>query len=514
MASTIGKVAAVFTASTSGLTAGMRQAGSSMKSLSADVASLRSNMRTLTAIAGAQLFTQVASGAVSAGRSLVGMGQAAAETIDSTSKLSARLGLTYGELAGLAYAGSLADVSMDTLGKAATKADVAFVKASQGSAVARAAFDAIGLSVDDLQGKSPAERFQAIADAIGGLPTEAERSAASIRLFGRAGADLLPLFASGAAAIGEATAEAQAFGLALTNAQGQDVEAMNDAFTRAGAAIQGIVTQVTAYLAPSIKAVADTFTKLVGDAGGATIGQRIGDGILEGARFLAGVGDFLIANLGSTFEYLSGVGEQWNSVADFFNRAGAFLSGVFNSAQAGLGLIVLGFSGSFERLATIAQSIGKYLGFDTSSIDAVVAGSKAFNEEIMNGIDANMAKAAEGFGKALGEGGPQNSAGAAIAGPLTMALDDAIARAKESAATIDEAKRQTIGDAVQPAIGPSNAALTAIDSRSKEGLAEMFRLMRGEGQDIAAQQLAVQERIADGIDELAGDDLEVLSMGY
>jgi hypothetical protein len=513
MASTIGKVAAVFTASTSGLTAGMRSAGASMKSLSADVAALRSNMRTLTAIAGAQLFTQVAGGALSAARSMIDMGQAAADTIDSTSKLSARLGMTYGELSGLAYAGSLADVSMETLGKAATKADIAFVKASQGSAIARAAFDGIGLSVDALQGKTPAERFQAIADAIGGLPSEAERAAASVRLFGKAGTDLLPLFAGGAGAIGEATAEAQAFGLALTNAQGQDVEAMNDAFTRAGAAIQGIVTQVTAYLAPSIKGVADTFTQLVGDAGGATIGQRIGDGILEGARFLAGIGDFLITNLGGVFEYLSGVGEQWNSIVDFFNRAGAFLSGVFNAAQAGLGLIVLGFSGSFEKLATIAQSIGKYLGFDTKSIDSIAAGSKAFNDEIANGIEANMAKAAEDFGRALGDGGNQNSAGAAIAGPLTTALDEAIAKAKASAAVVDQAKAQDITAAVQPP-AKSNAALTAVDSRSKEGIAEMFRLMRGDTQDIQAQQLAVQERIADGIEELGDSELEVLSMGY
>lgn len=508
MASTIGKVAAVFTASTSGLTAGMRQAGSSMKSLSADVASLRSNMRTLTAIAGAQLFTQVASGAVSAGRSLVGMGQAAAETIDSTSKLSARLGLTYGELAGLAYAGSLADVSMDTLGKAATKADVAFVKASQGSAVARAAFDAIGLSVDDLQGKSPAERFQAIADAIGGLPTEAERSAASIRLFGKAGADLLPLFASGAGAIGEATAEAQAFGLALTNAQGQDVEAMNDAFTRAGAAIQGIVTQVTAYLAPSIKAVADTFTKLVGDAGGATIGQRIGDGILEGARFLAGVGDYIITNLSSVWEFVSNVGEQWGAVFDAGSRIATALSIAGNGVELALRGAVFLFSGLVEQAIAVVSMIpgaGKALGGIAEQV-------RAFNDELQAGAERNVAAIQGGYAELVAPS--VEKTGTAIAGPLTMALDDAIARAKESAATIDEAKRQTIGDAVQPAIGPSNAALTAIDSRSKEGLAEMFRLMRGEGQDIAAQQLAVQERIADGIDELAGDDLEVLSMGY
>jgi hypothetical protein len=66
---------------------------------------------------------------------------------------------------------------------------------------------------------------------------------------------------------------------------------------------------------------------------------------------------------------------------------------------------------------------------------------------------------------------------------------------------------------VEPS-GPNSAALTAIDSRSKEGIAEMFRLMRGDGADIQAQQLAAQERMADGIEEMAGNEMEVLSMGY
>ena len=42
----------------------------------------------------------------------------------------------------------------------------------------------------------------------------------------------------------------------------------------------------------------------------------------------------------------------------------------------------------------------------------------------------------------------------------------------------------------------------------------MFRLMRGDGADIQAQQLAAQERIADGIEDMADNEMEVLSMGY
>jgi hypothetical protein len=340
---------------------------------------------------------------------------------------------------------------------------------------------------------SASERFDAIAAAIAKLPTEAQRAAAAVQVFGKSGVDLLPLFSQGAEGIAQAREQAERLGLTLTNAQGQDVEAMNDAFTMAGKAIEGVVNQVVAYLSPAVKEVADTFTNLVGSMGGANIGQAIGDGILQGARFLAGIGDWLIANLSSVWEYVSQVGGQWGSVADAMNRIAGFLSGVFNAAQAGLGMIVLGFGAAFEGLATIAQQIGKFLGFDTAALDSVVAGAKAFNAEITKGIDQNLADSKAGFERAFGESAAP--VGAAVAGPLTTALDGAIARAEQSAAQVDTASRATPTAAAPAAELRNDQALKGIDSRSQEGIAELFRLRRGAGdQDVAQQQLEEQRR--------------------
>ena len=159
----IGKVSAVFTASTSGLTSGVKAASSSFRSLQSDTASLSSSMRALVAINGAQLFASVASSALSSVRSLVSFGQAQADVVDNASKLAARLGMTYGEFAGLSLAADLAGVSMDTIGKASQKAEIAFAKAAGGSKVATAAFSGLGLSVEELNGMSAADRFAAIA---------------------------------------------------------------------------------------------------------------------------------------------------------------------------------------------------------------------------------------------------------------------------------------------------------------------------------------------------------------
>jgi hypothetical protein len=482
--SQIGKVSAVFTANSSGLVTGVNQAASSMRRMQGQVSSLAGNMRTLVAIQGAQFFGGIVSAAGGYVRSLVSMGNAQAQVIDSQSKLAARLGMTYGEFSGLALAGDLAGVGMDTIANAATKADVAFVKAVNGSATARKSFEGLGLSLEELGGMSAAERFKSISAAIAALPTEAQRSAAAVQLFGRAGAQLLPLFAGGAEGIAQAAEQAERLGLSLTTAQGQDVEAMNDAFTMAGKAIDGIVGQVTAYLAPAVKGVADTFTKMVGDNGGATIGQRIGDGILQGARFLAGIGDWLIANFGSVFEYLSSVGQQWGVVMDFAQRVGNFLYGTFKFFEA------------------VGNSVGAAIAWAASFFSKAAAeGSKRYAEAAA----ANFSEAGRAMSNAFGS--TSSPVGAAIAGPLTTALDATIAKAERSAAQVEESGKGAATEmaaAVAAAVEPQ--AIKGIDSRSSEGVAEMFRLMRG-GDTVQEQQLSVLEQIAantsGGEDDLA-----------
>jgi len=495
---TIGKVSAVFTASTSGLRTGVNQASRSMQQMQSSVSALRGQLSTLTAIQGAQLFGQIANAASQAVRSLVAFGQSQAQAIDQTSKLAARLGFTYAELSGLSLAGNLAGVSMDTIGAAVTKADVAFVRLAEGSKTAAAAFSSIGLSIDDLQGLSAADRFNAIVDAISGLPTEAQRAEAAVQLFGRSGAELLPLFAGGAEGIASARAEAERFGLALSNVQGQNVEAMNDAFTRAQSAVEGVINQVVAYLAPALEQVTTVFSDLIGGIGGANIGQFIGEAILSGARFFAGVADQFVAQAGPLFDYLANVGQQWSAMWDIGQRVASLFAGIGNLLKAAILTAILPFSGLVQGLARIGKEIAGYLGFDTSSIDAILEGARAFNSEIVQGIKDQVGQAGENFGNVIGE--KTKKAGEDVAGPFTKALDDATRRAREAAASRDEAVKQVV-EVKQPPVevnvGPIKEAVKGIESRSSEGIREMFRLMRGQPeQNIDQEQLEAQKETA------------------
>ena len=403
---------------------------------------------------------------------------------------------------------------METIGGAMTKADIAFVKAANGSQQAMAAFDTLGLSVESLNGMSAAERFEAIAQAISQLPTEAERSAAAVRIFGRSGVELLPIFEQGAAGIQAARAEAERFGLTLTGAQAGNIDAMGDSFDRAKQAISGVIQQVVAYLAPAIESVTSQFSDLIGSVGGATIGQTIGDGILQGARFLATIGDFLIQNLSSVWAYVSQVGGQWNAVFEIGARVASFFAGVGDILQIAFSGIVGIFSGLTEVLLMGAKALGDALGFDTSGLDGMLASVQGFNEDLAQGVVDNANSAAKNFKDAIFGTDEAAQAGAAMAGPLTQGVDAAIAAAQAAAAQVDTATKQSVGEqkaaqAAQDQAARSREAVKGLDVRSAEGMKEWMRILReGNKPNIEERQLSALERIAQNTAD-SGFDLEV-----
>lgn len=405
----------VFTSSTSGLVSGASTAGNAMKKVQKDMAGMRGSLATLKTIAIGQVFAQLSSAAISAGRSLIGFGQSTAEGIDVLSKLSRRLGLTYGQMAGLKLAGDLAGVGVETIAAAATKADVAFISASNGSKEAIAKFTSLGLSMADLQKLSPDQRFAAIADAIAKLPTAAERSAAAVKLFGKSGAELVPLFEEGAGAIKRATDQAKAFGLTLTNAQGLGVEKMNDSFTSAFAAIQGLATQVVSNLAEPISRIIDDFTNFVAASGGVDIGASISNAMLDGAIFVVemfGVAANIFSQnvvdpLGSAaaammaaFNVGSSVAQVFIGVAQFLNAmVQAFLS-VFNMANAILSKTSAYLEGFFGASEASEQSQKQAeaafnLSVDQSAnmVDSLIASGEAFRESVGLGADKAVKEA-------------------------------------------------------------------------------------------------------------------------
>jgi hypothetical protein len=570
MAATIGRVRAVFSASTSGLTGGVNQAAASMRKMQSSVSSLKGGLTALTMINGAQLFGQIASSASSAVRSLLSMASVQAEAVDKTSKLASRLGMTYAELAGLEHAGALDGVGIDAIGTAATKLDVALVGAANNSEKAKekftklglaavavagnsgaaaAALQKLGLSAADLASINPLERmqaiasaistipdvaeraavklvllgaagsdlnsmnaeqrFQAIAEAISKLPTEAEKSTAAIALFGKSGAAMLPMFKGGAAGLQAMAIEAEKFGKNLTNAQGVDIEDMNDSFSRVHEAISGVVKQLVARLAPAVTALTTAFSDMIGNVGGATIGQRIGDGIMAGARFLAMIADYVYTNFKGVFDYFQAVGSRFGAVWDVASRVVSFLEGVGYEIKT-VWLFAASVMGKI--IQTFLEGIkgaGKLLGFKMTGMDPAIAAMKEFTSSAFYDSVKAAKSSVAAYKAAFADSAP--AWGKMAAGPITKTLDDALAKAKASASNIDKASKPMgiVRQEIKVEIVKKQET-KGIESRSAEGIKEMFRLMRGptEADDIAKQQLQALENIADNTEDDGGADVD------
>ena len=256
------RIVAFFTMNTRGLEDGSRRAAGSFDNIAPALGRLADGMAGLNRGVRTLVFTQLSQLATKAASSMVNLAKASALNIDSLSKLGQATGLAYADMASLEMAGKLAGIGVEKMSAAMKTSAKLFDEARRGSASATDAFRRLGLDIADLDKMSSADRFQAIATAVAGLPDPAARAAAAMQLFSESGVELLPMFANMAQAMESAQANTKRFGLALTDLQASNVEAMNSSFTTAGYALAGMATQVTAALAPAIESVVTMFTDM------------------------------------------------------------------------------------------------------------------------------------------------------------------------------------------------------------------------------------------------------------
>lgn len=178
----------------------------------------------------------------------------AINTIDQLNRLSKIAGVTAEEFSGLAYAAELADVSNASFANGLKFLGKNMDEAARGSKSISEMFGRIGVSVKDASGnlRSVSDVFVEAADAISKLPPGAQRAAIAMKLFGRAGADLLPLLEAGGAGIREMVEEAEKLGKVFDDETGKAADDFNDNLTRLKAATDGLVLSMAQGMLPTL----------------------------------------------------------------------------------------------------------------------------------------------------------------------------------------------------------------------------------------------------------------------
>lgn len=243
----------------------MAKLGQLVIELAANTARLQSDMGKAVSIveAGASKIKGVFKtlGVVGGGGVLAAvLGSAVREAIkfgDELQKAATKSGISGKAISELAYAAKLADVDLAALSTSIKKMQIALSQAGSGAKQPIEALAALGLTFEKLHDLKPDEQFSIIGDRISKLKDPADRARASVELFGKAGADLLPLFEQGAAGIAKAREEARRLGLAFNDDQLKNLSAADDATKRLKASWEGFAVVLTAKVAPAISSVLD-----------------------------------------------------------------------------------------------------------------------------------------------------------------------------------------------------------------------------------------------------------------
>jgi hypothetical protein len=195
-------------------------------------------------------------GAVAVGRGLV---QLEGE-VERLGQLAERLGVSFGFVQVLETAANQTGTSVEALGGSFTKFLRSVDDARDGGKNAAAAFKTLGLSTEDVRNADPETLFTQSADAIARIADPAKRAATAVALFGKSGAELLPVFRQ----LGAAAVDLERIGGALTDRQRAEIDAFGDSLDRLGVASQGLKRQLTANFAGFGKIVADETAEAIG----------------------------------------------------------------------------------------------------------------------------------------------------------------------------------------------------------------------------------------------------------
>lgn len=139
-----------------------------------------------------------------------------AELGDNIAKAAIRTGLSAEALKQWNFVAGLAGVETKTLENSFFILARNMDNAIQGSKMSADAFKDLGLNVRELQNMSPEEALLKSADAFTKIENANKRSALAMKVFGKSGAQLIPLFLNGTAAIEDQIKEAKELGITFS----------------------------------------------------------------------------------------------------------------------------------------------------------------------------------------------------------------------------------------------------------------------------------------------------------
>lgn len=183
--------------------------------------------------------------------------ESALESGAEIEKLSKKLGASTEALSQFKHVAELSHVSFESLTKGWQFLEKNVAAASKGLGTARTAFESLGLSASRLKQLRPEDQFEILADAFTQVHNASDRTRLAMQIFGKAGAEMIPVMTGGSAAIRAAREEADRLGLTLNETAAHHLAGAHEAMVRLKSAVAGAANTLAVGLGPSLAWIAN-----------------------------------------------------------------------------------------------------------------------------------------------------------------------------------------------------------------------------------------------------------------
>ncbi len=320
---------------------------------------------------------------------LLAFAKSAVNTADEIGKMSQKIGIATEDLSKLQYAAALADVDAESLGQSIAKLSKATVDPSGD---VKAAFDALGVSIADTDGKVKGSivLIEELADAFSKFEDGPTKTAAAMAIFGKSGAELIPLLNGGSKAIREAGDELERFGGVVTPQAAKAAEDFNDNLTRLQFAAKGVVQEIVNSMLPAVANVqgefvdgvtnSDAFADSIEGLGNAVKGLVFVFTVL--GNTVQGVLRAIVGGWSATFQVLTG---EFSAAAETIKNTSAGIMGDVEDVKRSFDTLIAGESlgapaPNTDKLKEAAKETLKYAGAAEKADKAVKKAAKSQSE--------------------------------------------------------------------------------------------------------------------------------------
>lgn len=276
-----------------------------------------------------------------------------------------RTGLGVVALQELKFAADLAGTSMEDVETATKKMQKAIVEAADGSKQAQDAFAAIGVTVDDLKDLAPEDQFALIADRINAIKDPAQRTAAAMDIFGKSGANLIPMFDG----LADARQRAHDLGVIFDPKDIAAADTFGDTLDELWKQINAVVFQIGAAVASALQPFAASVERILRSViDWCTQNRSLIVTVLTAGAALVALGGTLVA-IGAG---VTAIGFVFSAISGIIGAVGAAIG--FLVSPIGLTLAALAGLAAYFLFAT--QSGGKALAWLGNKFDILAATTK------------------------------------------------------------------------------------------------------------------------------------------